>query len=143
MECGPPVLYLATATASDDEMAERIRLHQQRRPAEWLTAESPRSLHVAIGSARTLIVEDLTLLLNNLMLEAPAEAEARARDEVDAVLTISAHVILVSNEVGMGIVPATLLGREFRDALGRLNQHAAAAVEEAYFLVASLPLRLK
>jgi adenosylcobinamide kinase / adenosylcobinamide-phosphate guanylyltransferase len=118
-------------------------LHQQQRPAAWLTAESPRSLHVAIGSARTLIVEDLTLLLNNLMLEAPAEAEARARDEVDAVLKISAHVILVSNEVGMGIVPATLLGREFRDALGRLNQHAAAAVEEAYFLVASLPLRLK
>jgi adenosylcobinamide kinase / adenosylcobinamide-phosphate guanylyltransferase len=143
MECGPPVLYLATATASDDEMAERIRLHQQQRPAAWLTAESPRSLHVVIGSARTLIVEDLTLLLNNLMLEAPAEAEARARDEVDAVLTISAHVILVSNEVGMGIVPATLLGREFRDALGRLNQHTAAAVEEAYFLVASLPLRLK
>ena len=143
MECGPPVLYLATATASDDEMAERIRLHRQRRPAAWLTAESPRSLHVATGSARTLIVEDLTLLLNNLMLEAPAEAELRARDEVDAVLTLSAHVILVSNEVGMGIVPATLLGREFRDALGRLNQHAAAAVEEAYFLVASLPLRLK
>jgi adenosylcobinamide kinase/adenosylcobinamide-phosphate guanylyltransferase len=143
MECGPPVLYLATATASDAEMVERIRLHQQQRPAAWLTAESPRSLHVAIGSARTLIVEDLNLLLNNLMLEAPAEAEARARDEVDAVLTISAHVILVSNEVGMGIVPATLLGREFRDALGRLNQHAAAAVEEAYFLVASLPLRLK
>jgi adenosylcobinamide kinase / adenosylcobinamide-phosphate guanylyltransferase len=142
-ECGPPVLYLATATASDGEMAERIRLHQQQRPAEWLAVESPRSLRVAIGSARTLIVEDLTLLLNNLMLEAPADAEARARDEVDAALTISAHVILVSNEVGMGIVPVTLLGRQFRDALGRLNQYAAASVDEAYFLVASLPLRLK
>ena len=138
----PPVLYVATATATDEEMAERIRLHQAQRAADWRTVESPLSLHVGRGSARTLLVEDLTLLLSNLMY-ATLDAEARARAEVDAVLMAQAHVILVSNEVGMGIVPTTPLGRDFRDALGRLNQHAAALVEEAYLLVAGLPLRLK
>jgi len=100
-------------------------------------------LTVPADIARTLLVEDLTLLLNNLMLDVPAEAEARARAEVDALLTLPANVVVVSNEVGMGLVPDTPLGRAFRDALGRLNQHAAAAVSEAYFLVAGLPLRLK
>lgn len=138
-----PVLYIATATAGDDEMAARIAQHRARRPSSWLTVESPASLQVPVAGARTLIVEDLTLLLNNLMLRDMATAEARARAEVDAVLSLDANVILVSNEVGMGIVPNTPLGREFRDALGRLNQHAAASVNEAYFLVAGLPLRLK
>ncbi len=124
-------------------MAVRIAQHRARRPTDWLTLESPRSLTVPPGIARTLLVEDLTLLLNNLMLDAPAEAEARARAEVDAVLTLTANVIVVSNEVGMGLVPETPLGRDFRDTLGRLNQHAAAAVSETYFLVAGLPLRLK
>jgi adenosylcobinamide kinase/adenosylcobinamide-phosphate guanylyltransferase len=138
-----PVLYLATATAGDSEMAARIAQHRAQRPAEWLTVESPASLQVPLAGARTVLVEDLTLLLNNLMLESAATAEARARAEVDGALKLEANVILVSNEVGMGIVPATPLGREFRDALGRLNQHAAALVSEAYFLVAGLPLRLK
>jgi len=141
--CDGPVLYVATATAGDEEMAERIVQHRARRPAEWRTCESPQTLRVPLGTARTVLVEDLTLLLNNLMLRDIAAAEAEAVAEVDAVLTLAAHVVLVSNEVGMGIVPATRIGREFRDALGRLNQHAAAAVEEAYFLVAGLPLRLK
>jgi adenosylcobinamide kinase/adenosylcobinamide-phosphate guanylyltransferase len=139
----PPVAYVACATASDDEMAARIAQHRAQRPSDWLTVESPASLQVAVAGARTILVEDLTLLLNNLMLRDMASAEASARAEVDAVLELQAHVILVSNEVGMGIVPATPLGREFRDALGRLNQHAAASVSEAYFLVAGLPLRLK
>jgi len=137
------MLYVATATAGDEEMAERIAQHRARRPAEWRTCESPLTLRVPLEAARTVLVEDLTLLLNNLMLRDMAAAEAEAVAEVDAVLTVAANVVLVSNEVGMGIVPATRIGREFRDALGRLNQHAAAAVEEAYFLVAGLPLRLK
>jgi adenosylcobinamide kinase / adenosylcobinamide-phosphate guanylyltransferase len=137
-----PVRYLATATASDEEMAARIAAHRARRPIDWLTVESPLSLQVPLGEARTVLIEDLTLLLANLM-EGGADAEARARAEVDAVLALDANVILVSNEVGMGLVPTTPLGRQFRDALGRLNQHAAASVEETYFLVAGLPLRLK
>jgi adenosylcobinamide kinase / adenosylcobinamide-phosphate guanylyltransferase len=137
-----PVLYVATATAVDDEMAARIALHRAHRPPEWRTHETTRSLRVPLGEARTVLVEDLTLLLSNLM-ERGGEFEADACAEVDALLTLDANVILVSNEVGMGIVPGTPLGREFRDALGRLNQHVAARVEEAYFLVAGLPLRLK
>ncbi len=139
----PPVLYLATATASDDEMAERIAQHRARRPADWRTVESPRTLEVPLGGARTVLVEDLTLLLNNLMLETPEDAEARARAEIDSLLQAECNVVLVSNEVGMGIVPDTPLGRVFRDSLGRLNQHAAARVSEVYFLVAGLPLQLK
>jgi adenosylcobinamide kinase / adenosylcobinamide-phosphate guanylyltransferase len=142
-ECGPPVIYLATATASDSEMAERIALHRQRRAADWRTVESPTSLRVPIADARTVLVEDLTLLLNNFMAEDADTAEGRATREVEAVLLAEANIIVVSNEVGMGIVPNTPLGRDFRDALGRLNQHAAAQVNEVYFLVAGLPLRLK
>jgi adenosylcobinamide kinase / adenosylcobinamide-phosphate guanylyltransferase len=134
----PPVLYVATATASDSEMVERIALHRARRPTDWRTLESPTSLHLPPTDARTVLVEDLTLLLNNLDVD-----EAGAMSEVDSVLALQAHVILVSNEVGMGIVPTTPLGRTFRDALGRLNQYAAQHVNEAYFLVAGLPLRLK
>jgi adenosylcobinamide kinase / adenosylcobinamide-phosphate guanylyltransferase len=141
-ECGSPVAYVATATAEDEEMIERIRLHRAARPPEWLTHESPRSLALPPGDARTVLVEDLTLLLSNLMAEF-ADAEGRARAEVEQLLKARVNVVVVSNEVGMGIVPATPLGREFRDALGRLNQHAAAAMSEVYLLVAGLPLRLK
>jgi adenosylcobinamide kinase/adenosylcobinamide-phosphate guanylyltransferase len=90
-----------------------------------------------------VLVEDLTLLLSNLMAEDMAQAESLAREEVQGLLTLDAHIILVSNEVGMGIVPDHPLGRVFRDALGRLNQQAASACDEAYLLVAGLPLELK
>jgi adenosylcobinamide kinase/adenosylcobinamide-phosphate guanylyltransferase len=148
-ECGAPVLYVATAVASDDEMAERIARHRAQRPAAWRTLEVPRQVAQGVaearGQARTVLVEDLTLLLANL-LEDGTEAEAAeqmARDEVDGLLRLGAHVVLVSNEVGMGLVPPYPLGRLFRDALGRLNQHAAAAAGEVYLIVAGLPLRLK
>jgi adenosylcobinamide kinase / adenosylcobinamide-phosphate guanylyltransferase len=146
LELGEPVLYLATATASDPEMAERIAAHRSRRPSSWRTLERPTSLTLAaadLADARTILVEDLTLLLNNLMLEDAAAAEARATAELDALRALTAHLIVVSNEVGMGIVPSSPLGREFRDALGRLNQRAAESLSEVYVLFAGLPLRLK
>jgi len=147
-ECGAPVLYVATATASDDEMAQRIAEHQRRRPAAWRTLESPSALGqpiaLALGDARTVLVEDLTLLLNNLMLDGSADqAEALAKAEVDALQALTTHLIVVSNEVGMGVVPPSPLGRTFRDSLGRLNQHAASQLNEVYVLFAGLPLRLK
>jgi adenosylcobinamide kinase/adenosylcobinamide-phosphate guanylyltransferase len=141
-ECGEPVLYVATGLPLDDEMAERIRRHQARRSSAWRTLEEPR--HVAdavqaqLGDARTVLLEDLTLLLSNVSV-----AEDVARAEIDALFGLPAHAVLVSNEVGMGIVPEYPLGRAFRDALGRLNQHAAATADEVYLLVAGLPLRLK
>jgi adenosylcobinamide kinase / adenosylcobinamide-phosphate guanylyltransferase len=137
-ECGEPVAYVATATVTDDEMAERIRLHQARRPRSWRTLEAP--LGEFDVDARTILFEDLTLLLSNLMLRG-RELEAPAI--VERLVCSQAHVIIVSNEVGMGIVPSLPLGRAFRDALGRLNQLAAARCTEAYFLVAGLPLKLK
>jgi adenosylcobinamide kinase / adenosylcobinamide-phosphate guanylyltransferase len=155
-EWGEPVLYVATATASDDEMAERIRQHRAQRPYAWRTLEAARDVAGAVrahlGDARTVLVEDLTLQLANLLIgpahrvdqAAPAdEAERSARAEVDALLRLPVQLVLVSNEVGMGLVPDYPLGRQFRDALGRLNQHTAARVEEVYFLVAGVPLRLR
>jgi adenosyl cobinamide kinase/adenosyl cobinamide phosphate guanylyltransferase len=136
-------LYVATATASDEEMADRIRLHQQQRPSTWRTLESPTSLRFDLADARTVLIEDLTLLLSNLMLHESESAERKAIEEVEAVLRVSANVVLVSNEVGMGLVPPYPLGRQFRDALGRVNQLAAARVNDAYLMVAGLPLRLK
>jgi adenosylcobinamide kinase/adenosylcobinamide-phosphate guanylyltransferase len=141
------VLYVATARAGDDEMAERIALHRAQRPQSWRTVEVPndvaQSVSAELKGAATVLVEDLTLLLSNLMAQDELRAEARALDQVNALLTLPTHLILVSNEVGMGIVPPYPLGRVFRDALGRLNQCAAAACSEVYLLVAGLPLQLK
>ena len=140
-ECGGPVLYVATAEALDEEMAERIRLHRARRDPGWRTLEAPRDVGSAVEAhlqdARTVLVEDLTLLLANSM------DEDRARSEIDRLLGLSTNVVLVANEVGMGLVPEYPLGRQFRDALGRLNQHAAARASEVFVVIAGLPLRLK
>ena len=146
-ECGEPVVYVATATLTDEEMAGRIARHRAERPSAWRTLEAPADLARALGpdagGATTVVVEDLTLLLSNLMRSDAAGAETRAVGEVARLVALQAHVILVSNEVGMGVVPAYRLGRDFRDALGRLNQAVAAACGEVYLLVAGLPLRLK
>jgi adenosylcobinamide kinase/adenosylcobinamide-phosphate guanylyltransferase len=146
-ECGEPVVYVATATVTDEEMAERIARHRAQRPSAWRTLEAPtdvaRRVGGEAGGATTVLVEDLTLLLSNLMAGDRSGAEGRALAEVAGLVGLAAHVILVSNEVGMGIVPEQPLGRHFRDALGRVNQAAAAACGEVYLLVAGLPLRLK
>ncbi len=157
-ELGEPVLYVATAVAGDAEMVARIRWHQAQRPGQWRTVEAPlrvaEATAAALADARTVVVEDLTLLLSNLVAgpehDAPGHdpvetlaAEQVAVDEVRALFRLPAHVVLVSNEVGMGLVPAYALGRAFRDALGRVNQAAAAWADEVYFLVAGLPSRLK
>ena len=145
-ECGSPVLYVATATAVDAEMAERIGDHRARRPATWQTLEVLTDLapHMAsIVDVTSVLVEDLTLLLSNHMERETHGAESRTLGEIEALLRLEANVILVSNEVGMGLVPMAPLGRDFRDALGRVNQAAAAACSEVYFVVAGLPLKLK
>jgi adenosylcobinamide kinase/adenosylcobinamide-phosphate guanylyltransferase len=156
---GQRVLYVATAQAWDDEMKTRIANHQAQRPAHWQTLEAPTQVGAAITAAHTnagdwdvVLVDCLTLLANNVMMAQPEEvetiaAEASLRQEVDALLTSyqasSASWILVSNEVGLGIVPAYPLGRVYRDALGRANQQLAAAADEVLFMVAGLPMRVK
>jgi adenosylcobinamide kinase/adenosylcobinamide-phosphate guanylyltransferase len=146
-ESGAAVVYVATATAGDEEMAERIGLHQSHRPSSWQTLEIPTGVAARVAAAlphdATVIIEDLTFLLSNLMAEDQSRAEARATQELEALLALPADIIVVSNEVGMGLVPPYPLGRQFRDALGRLNQSAAAACQQVYVLIAGLPLQLK
>ena len=141
-----PSLYLATAEAGDDEMAERIRLHRARRGAGWETVEEPLDLPQAISRharpQRPMLVDCLTLWLGNLM-GAGRDVDAAIQALLAVLAAAKGPVVLVSNEVGLGIVPATPLGRAFRDHAGRLNQAVAAGADRVVFLAAGLPLILK
>jgi adenosylcobinamide kinase/adenosylcobinamide-phosphate guanylyltransferase len=147
-ESGRAVVWIATAEARDAEMAERIVRHRAERPANWQTVEEP--LHLAetlrrVTSADICVVVDcLTLWLTNLLL---AEDETLLFRETTALLavlpTLPGQIILVANEVGLGIVPENALARRFRDEAGRLNQRVAVACERVTFVAAGLPLALK
>jgi adenosylcobinamide kinase/adenosylcobinamide-phosphate guanylyltransferase len=139
-------IYLATATAGDDEMQARISHHRSRRGEGWTTIEEPLELTPTLTreSAKdcVVLVDCLTLWLSNIM-HAGRDAETETQRLADW-LAQSAHpIVLVSNEIGLGLVPETPLGRRFRDAQGRLNQAVAAAVPNVVFVAAGLPLRLK
>ena len=153
---GADVLYVATAQAFDDEMRARIVAHRAQRPAGWRTFEAPSlvsaGLAEAVGDARIVLLDCMTLLASNAVLavgeDAPAQAaEAAVMAEVSALLTAyresEAIWLVVSNEVGLGLVPPYPLGRIYRDALGRANQALATAADQVLFMVAGLPLRLK
>lgn len=139
-------VFLATATASDAEMQQRILRHQQDRGPEWQTVEVPLDLGGAIRQhgqpGRVLLVDCLTLWLGNLLL-AGRDAGAATETLAAAIGEARCPVILVGNEVGSGIVPEHALARRFRDDAGRTNQRIAATVDEVQLLVAGLPLRLK
>jgi adenosylcobinamide kinase/adenosylcobinamide-phosphate guanylyltransferase len=160
---GKDVLYVATAEARDHEMLERIRAHHAARPPGWRTLEAPlgagqrAAAELARASAgdpepRVVILDCLTLLATNALLglgeEAPREkADGAVRSEIDGILEAirrtTATWIVVSNEVGLGIVPVYPLGRAFRDALGRANQRLAAAADQVLLMVAGIPMRIK
>ena len=139
-------LYLATAEAGDDEMAARIRHHRARRGPAWTTVEEPLDLLPTLlrhaAADRPILVDCLTLWLANL-LGAARDADVETRALVDGLPRLAGPVVFVANEVGLGIVPATPLGRAFRDAAGRLNQAVAAAADRVVFVAAGLPLALK
>jgi adenosylcobinamide kinase/adenosylcobinamide-phosphate guanylyltransferase len=138
--------YCAIAEAGDAEMAERIAVHRARRGPFWRTVEEPLELSPIIATETTrerpLLIDCLTLWLSNLLLAAkPVDKEA---DILCGALRLAAGpVVLVANEVGMGLVPQTPLGRQFRDAAGRLNQQVAALANRVVFVAAGLPLVLK
>lgn len=141
---GQPV-YLATAEALDTEMAERIALHRARRDARWRDIAAPMDLCGALvasdgGGAR--LVDCLTLWLSNLMFSG-RDWQAEAGALVDCLHAQAAPVVLVTNEVGMGIVPDNRLARDYRDALGSLNQRIGHAADQVVLVVAGQPLKIK
>jgi adenosylcobinamide kinase / adenosylcobinamide-phosphate guanylyltransferase len=139
-------LYLATGQALDDEMAARIAEHRQRRGPGWTTIEEPLDLADCLlrhaRPDRPILVDCLTLWISNLMHHGRDVATA-CDGLCDVLCRAAGPVVLVSNEVGMGLVPDTALGRAFRDAQGRVNQHVAASCQRVVFVAAGLPLFLK
>jgi len=139
-----PVL-IATGQAFDDEMRERIARHQADRGDAWLTIEAPLNLAGALDELderEAVVVDCLTLWLSNHML-ADHDLATERSTLIEAVVSCRARLLLVSNEVGWGVVPETALGRRFRDEAGRLHQDLAAVADEVILIVAGLPLRLK
>jgi adenosylcobinamide kinase/adenosylcobinamide-phosphate guanylyltransferase len=138
--------YIATAEARDGEMAKRIAAHRARRGPGWRTVEEPLDLVAALEAhcrpTGAVLVDCLTLWLSNLMA-ASRDIAAETAGLAAALGKLPGQVVLVSNEVGLGIVPDNELARDFRDQAGRLNQAVAEAVDEAVFVAAGLPLRLK
>ncbi len=163
-QSGRSVAFIATATASDAEMRERIRRHRAERPAHWHTLEEPLALTRAVLQAAALadilLLDCLTLWLANRLLahgQAQAQEEALVGEtvedevltEIEALLrslqTLRPHqrLIVVSNEVGLGVVPPYPLGRQYRDLLGLANQRLAAVAARVYLMIAGIPLDLK
>jgi len=157
---GKRVLFVATAEAGDEEMRRRIDAHRARRPAGWRTLEAPArvgsTVRREIGDAQTVVIDCVTLLVSNVLgawlsadglhvdLPHAEQAVTREMDELlDCLKATPADFLIVTNEVGLGIVPDNELGRAYRDLLGAANQRLAAAADEVYFLVSGLPLRLK
>jgi len=154
--CGGNVEYIATAEAGDDEMRARVALHRQRRPLTWRTTEAPYdavpAMREAVVRADTVLFDCLTVYISNLLLAPGMPAEAAARTESvltrwEKLLTVAAGgpatVIIVTNEVGSGIVPGTALGREYRDLAGLANQQAAFAAAEVYLTICGLAVDIK
>lgn len=143
-----PVLYVATATASDSEMAVRIAHHQSDRPADWRLRESPLELAQVLREEKhkpqTILVDCLTLWLNNQLFQQPAQDFSELfANLVAAVAGAKAHIIFVANEVGLGIIPMGEVTRQFVDEAGRLNQLLAKTADQVVFVAAGLPLQLK
>ena len=162
---GRPVLVVATARVTDDDMAERIARHRASRPANWRTVEAPLDLVAAVGQHaagdEVVVVDCLTVWLGNRLVEGIgpetdpdrvdaqhwAALESAAVEHAVALCDVARQrglrLVLVSNEVGMGVVPATSLGRRYRDALGRVNQTVAAEADTVLLTVAGLGVDLK
>ena len=153
---GGRVVYVATGEAGDEEMAERIAIHRASRPGSWRTIEAPLDVGVAIrsaaGEAEVVLVDCVTLMANNVIGSLPdpirlRDCEAAVGREIEGLLAAyegsEAVWIVVSNEVGLGLVPPYPLGRFYRDSLGKANQRLAAEADTMYLMVAGLPQVLK
>jgi len=142
-----PVTFIATGEAGDDEMAERIRIHQGERPAEWQTVEAPLDVRAAlalVADDAAVVLDCLSLWVANLIERGDAAHEIEMESRAVSALAADRRslTVAVSNEVGLGVVPNTEVGRRYRDVLGRVNASWAADAKHASFVVAgrSLPL---
>ncbi len=152
-QAGERVLFVATAEALDEGMSARIRAHQQSRPPDWDTLEEPLDIVAAmkplLSRYDTVLLDCLTLWVSNLLLRDPdsvgvaADIPSEVHDLLQLYREQEASWIVVSNEVGLGVVPPTKLGRVYADELGRVNQMVAAAADDVVFMAAGLPLNLK
>lgn len=146
-KCHGPVSFIATGLAIDKEMSARIAQHKTQRPKEWKTFEEPDALSKRLKKPHkgTVIIDCVTIYLTNLLMR--KLSDTRIGEEMTAVIGAMkgspADFIVVSNEVGMGIVPATALGRRFRDLAGGVNKQLAAAADTVYLTVSGLPLKIK
>lgn len=144
-----PVTFVATATASNPEMAQRIAYHQAQRPDYWRLAEVPMDLNLLLAETeflpkQILLIDCLTLWLNNQLFEYPEQNfRVLFSDLLDGLQACKCDVFLVSNEVGLGIMPMGEVNRKFVDQAGWLNQALAARVDKVTFIAAGLPMTLK
>ncbi len=161
LKSGKPVLFVATAVAGDEEMRQRIEEHRRSRPAGWSTLEVTtqvgNQIAKKIGGAQVVIVDCITLLVSNILGQYDIDQagehinahliEKRVVSEINGLLKcveqLDASFIIVTNEVGEGLVPANKMGRLYRDLLGRANQLLAERVDEVYLMVAGLPIKIK
>ena len=143
------VAFIATCQGLDKEMRERIKLHKETRPKHWKTFEEPLELAKLLGRMNKgfdcILIDCLTLLVSNLILS--GESQEQVLNKIKGILAalreIEAKIILVSNEVGLGIVPDNKLGRVFRDIAGKANQLIAKEAQEVYFAVSGIPMKIK
>lgn len=160
-QLGDEVLFVATSEALDEEMRLRIEKHRESRPPDWRTLEAPtgvgKRIEGALDKARVVILECLTLLVSNIISRCASGADpeqvditivekelsVEIWDLVECIDSIDASFIIVSNEVGMGLVPANRLGRLYRDLLGKANQELAQRADAVYLLVSGIPLAVK
>ncbi len=156
LKAGGAVLFVATAEASDAEMKQRIENHRKARPASWETLETTTRvgsrISQNIGKAQTVIIDCITLLVNNIFQQHDEEIEAALIEKevmaeieelVSCINQVDARFIVVTNEVGLGLVPANEMGRLYRDLLGKANQVLAQQADEVCLMVAGLPAIIK
>lgn len=146
-DSGKDVIYIATAQSGDGEMEERIKLHRDNRPQEWEVLEVPEKLVDTLdslsGQGKTVLVDCLTLWVTNILLNSDLNTAEQLGLLVSAVEKFEGNLLLVSNEVGWGIVPMGELSRQFQDNTGRLHQDLAAVVEKVSLCVAGIPVEVK
>jgi len=156
LKAGGNVLFVATAEAGDEDMKKRIEMHQKSRPPHWVTLEATTHIGSRVdentAGAETVIIDCITLLINNIFMQydentdtdlAEKEVTAEMQELLDCIAHSEAHFIIVTNEVGLGVVPADRVSRLYRDMLGRANQILAARADEVYLLVAGIPIAVK